>query len=79
MDKLKKVLIAIAFLIPSFIIAGLLTYFLAIIDYGPDPGTSIGTTLWGVWCLLCGFYFKMPRFQKAGYVLLFFAIVVLLV
>ena len=79
MDKAKKVLIAIGFLIPAILVAGVLVIILAKVDYGPDPGTEVGTTLWGTWALICGFYFKSNKFKLAGGVLLIFAIIGLVV
>lgn len=74
MSKVKSVLISIVFLIPALIVGAVLALILIKVDYGPDPGAEIGLTLWGVWALLCGFYFKSNRFKLAGTVLLVFAI-----
>ncbi len=74
MNKVKIILIAIGFLIPSLVVAALLTAMLAKLDYGPDPAVEVGTTLWGTWALLCGFYFKSKRFTLAGVALLIFVV-----
>jgi len=75
MDKFKKILIGLGFLIPAFLIAATLTLILVKIDYGPDPGLEIGLTLWGTWALLIGFYFKKSKFRTGGIVLLIFVVI----
>lgn len=74
MPKVKAIFMGIAFLIPAAIVAAILTLILASFDYGPDPGTEVGTTLWGTWALCCGYYFKSNRFYLASAALLGFAV-----
>ena len=78
MFTVKAILIGIAFLIPAALVATVLTLILVSIDYGPDPGTEIGTTLWGTWAMCCGYYFKSSRFYWAGVILLGFAVLSLI-
>tara|TARA_R110000782_G_scaffold48146_1_gene105504 strand:- start:6306 stop:6554 length:249 start_codon:yes stop_codon:yes gene_type:complete len=73
MDKLKKILIGIAFLIPALVVTGAITFMLAKADYGADPGLEVGLILWGTWALACGFYFKKSKLKTGGIVLLIFA------
>ena len=72
---LKKIGIAIAFLVPATLGAVALIFILLAIDYGPDPGVEVGTTLWGTWALLCGYYFKSSRFKQGGIALLVLAVI----
>lgn len=74
MSKVKTILMGTAFLIPAAIVAVILILILASFDYGPDPGTEVGTTLWGTWALCCGYYFKNNRFYLASVALLGFAV-----
>jgi hypothetical protein len=75
MDKFKKMLIVVAFLIPAFLVTAAITFMLAKADYGPDPGLEVGLILWGTWVLACGYYFKKSKFKIGGFVLLIFAII----
>ena len=75
MDKLKKILIGLAFLIPAFFVTATITLILVKADYSSDPGLEVGLILWGTWLLSCGFYFKKTNFKTGGIVLLIFAVI----
>jgi hypothetical protein len=79
MPEVRTVLLGVGFLVPAIIAALILILGLVAVDFGPDPGTEVGTTLWGTWALLCGFYFKSNRFKLAGFVLLLYALTGLIV
>ena len=78
MNKAKAIGMGILFLVPGALAATLLTIILIATDYGPDPGTEVGTTLWGVWAICCWLYFKNSKFKWAGLVLLGFSLLGLL-
>ncbi len=75
---LKKAGIAILLLVPTFIIWFVLILILAAIDYKGKPDLAVGLTLWGVWLLISGIYFKSDRFRNVGIGLLVLAIWILL-
>lgn len=69
-NKVKSVLIAVAFLIPAFVTSFLFVWVLAQIDYGPDPSREVAMTTAGTWALICGLYFKSKKAKIAGIFLL---------
>jgi hypothetical protein len=76
---IKTIGIATMFLVPAITVAVGLIYILAAVDYGPDPRLEVGTTIWGIWALQCGYYFKSRRFKQAGFLLIVFAVISLYV
>lgn len=71
----KKIGVSIALLLPAIAVAAVLLFILLSIDEGSGAPVEVGATFGGVWALLCGYYFKSPRFKQGGLVLMAVAVV----
>ena len=68
--KVKSILMAVAFLMPAFLVGFLFIFLLIQIDYGPDPGRSVAMSMASAWLLISGFYFKSIMMKTGGFLLL---------
>ena len=79
MKPVKAISMALLFLIPALLAAGLLLVFLLAIGYRGDAGIEIGALQLGIWTFCCWLYFKHNGFRWASLVLLSYSIIGLLV
>jgi hypothetical protein len=71
----RKIGASIALLIPAIVVTGGLLFILLGLDSGAGPGIEVGATLFGIWALSLGYYFKSLRSKQAGMALMGLAVI----